>query len=115
MGYAPHTSLIGSLAQRRRVFWNLKGFWCKCPWCCHEEVQGDHASSQSSVQTWQVGADKPFVGSSGFVGTQCDVCASAEVCESEVQLSSEVMCLVMRKPFWERLEMIGPLWDRVSE
>lgn len=83
--YAPHTSLIGSLTQRRRVFWNLKGYVCKCPWCCQEEVQGDEA--------------------------RCLHCTE----EHEAKLCSEVMCLVMQKPLWERAEMVAPLRDRVSE
>jgi len=85
--YAPHTSLIGSLAQRRRVFWNLKGFICQCPWCREEEAEGDEA--------------RPLT------------CICSE--ERETQLCSEVMCLVMQKPLWERLEMINPLRDRTSE
>lgn len=94
--YAPHTSLVGSLVQRRRVFWNLKGFECKCPWCCEEEVHGDP-------------------GNLDFIGTECGMVATTAEKEREVQLCGEVMCLVMQKPFWERLELIEPLRDRVSE
>jgi len=92
---------LGSLVQRRRVLWYLKGFVCVCPRCAHEATYGDSARvlpcqkcKEPCELRWQY---RPGLGSYAFVGTCCGAMAEPEAARLEAEVVAGVVGALFSK------------------